>query len=277
MGSFDCYCALCCGPLGIYNIKVGSKKPRALARREKRVENKARRLKGEDVVHEDSKEWKDEEKKEDEQANEENGAAIKDAEMKDADADDGGEMQDEPEDEDGADDEPWDSQEEDIDPIEIDEDGSDDDQEEGDSADSDENDVDDDADFSDHFSQTSELSLPSSFSMAGGLPSETNSMYSYYEKNAYDPTKISRKDVQWLDRARLLAINSEWEGEKKAYLTGRGRYDDYVGLLSFANAISVSLTRFNSSISRSRGPVMTPEILTATVVRSITFTKTKTR
>lgn len=238
MGSFACYCALCCGPLGIYDIKLGSSKARALARRKKRVENKARRLKGEDVVHEDSREWKDMEIEEDKAAKEE-----EDAEMKDADANEAVETEQEQGGEDGADthDGPWDSDEEEIDPVELGdgETDDDDDQEEGDLGDNDDeesggdsgdecSDEEDDADFSDKFSQTSELSLHSTFDMAANCKDETDSMNSYYEKHAYDPTKLSLKDVRWVDRARVLAINREWEGKKKVYLSGRGRYNDLV-------------------------------------------------
>jgi hypothetical protein len=239
MGSFDCYCALCCGPLGLYNIKVGSKRPRALAKREKRVENKARRLKGEDVLHEDSQEWKEEEREEDEKARREE--EMRDVEMEDASAVEGNENNDESNSEEETHDGPWDSEEEEIDPVELDEGDSDDDQQEGDSEDSDEHEEEDeDADFADTFSQASELSLSPSFDLAAGCPSESNSMYSYYEKNAYDPTKITRDDVQWLDRARVLAINPEWDGDKKAYLSGRGRYDDLVRSSSSAHAICSS-------------------------------------
>lgn len=240
MGSFHCYCALCCGPLGIYNIKVGSKDQRALAKRKKRVENKARRLKGEDVLHEDSQQWKEEEREDDEKAREVEEAEVKDVEMEDAsvidvdanknESNNGGETHD------GS----WDSEEEEIDAVELDERYSNHDQQESDVEESDESEEEDDADCPDNFSQASELSIPSDFDMAAQCPSSRDSMYSYYEKHAYDPTKIAREDVQWLDRARVLAINPEWDGDKKAYLSGRGRYDDLVRSPASAHATDSS-------------------------------------
>ncbi|KAH7406456.1 hypothetical protein DE146DRAFT_753024 [Phaeosphaeria sp. MPI-PUGE-AT-0046c] len=248
MGSFDCYCALCCGPLGLYNIKLGSSKPRALARRKKRVENQAKRLKGENVVHEDSKEWKDVEEAEDRIARED-----EDAEMKDADADDGTETNNEPGNEAGSHDEPWDSDEEEVDAVDLDGIDSDDDQQDGDSEHENDNNSnasthnpsdnydgesgkdseEEEVEFADDFSQASELNVPRSYDMAANCKNETDSMHSFYEKHAYDPTKIGREDVQWTDRARVLAINPEWEGEKKAYLSGRGRYSDLIGKFDF--------------------------------------------
>jgi hypothetical protein len=56
-------------------------------------------------------------------------------------------------------------------------------------------------------------------------------MFSFYEEHSYDPDKLSRGDVQWLDRCRALALNGELQGRKKAFLSGRGRYDDYVSEL----------------------------------------------
>lgn len=241
MGSFDCYCAICCGPLGLGFIRLGSSKPRPLARRKKRVENKAKRLKGEDVLNEDSKEWKDIEKEEDEQAREE-----EDKEMEDADAtkehalegEDGN--RDEVIDDAAIEDAPWDEdvsdegqQDETSDhESEHENDGNSEAESDGSGYEDENAHEEDDADYSDNASQASELSLPRDFDMARESKDDTNSMFSYYEKHAYDPTKISQEDVQWIDRARVLAINKEWRGEKKAFLSGRGRYSDLVRLHS---------------------------------------------
>jgi hypothetical protein len=46
MGSFDCYCAICGGPLH-HNLQFGSKSAKALVRRKKRVEKEKRRRDGE--------------------------------------------------------------------------------------------------------------------------------------------------------------------------------------------------------------------------------------
>jgi hypothetical protein len=45
----------------VYNIKFGSKKETALARRHKRVENQVKRLRAGKAGHEDSKEMKEHE------------------------------------------------------------------------------------------------------------------------------------------------------------------------------------------------------------------------
>jgi hypothetical protein len=89
----------------------------------------------------------------------------------------------------------------------------------------------DDTAFSDHFSRDSEVSEDSDIDLAAGADDETSSMNSYYESNAYDPTKLSREDVGWTGRSRVLAINMEWKGDKKAFLSGRGGYDDYVSAI----------------------------------------------
>jgi hypothetical protein len=83
-------------------------------------------------------------------------------------------------------------------------------------------------DFSDNASQASEIGLEYDFDLADGAKDDTDSMFNFHEKNSYDPTKFSQEDVQWTDRSRALAINREWKGEKKAFLSGRGRYNDYV-------------------------------------------------
>ena len=265
MGSFDCFCALCSGPLGIYSIRFGSKKEKALARRRKRVENKRRRLLGEEVLHEDSKEWKDEEKREDgvkigedgdehmSDAPSDNGAEVGDGgnegshdgeEVDDHEMDgdaprdenvvsipvvgmDEGEGEDEneneeDEDENEADGEEW--QDEDSNQV------SDNDS----SASANDSGIDDfDDNASDNWSQASDLSLASYFDISRGSNDKTDSMYSYHENHSYDPIKLKREDVQWTDRCRVLAINGELDGEKRAFISGRGRYNDLVSHVSF--------------------------------------------
>jgi len=243
MGSFDCYCALCSGPLGIYCIKFGSEKERALARRRKRVENKRRRLLGEEVLHEDSKEWKDEEKREDEEARKASGEDVKMSDGGSGKSVGGGGVEGD-KGEELDDDAGWDSNEESVATIESEvsegENGSNNGEEQGledrsSARDSDSNNGDNDSEdnnfddtASDHWSEATELSLPGDFDFSRGSRDETDRMYSYHEDNSYDPTKLTRKDVQWTDRCRVLGINKEVEDDKKAFISGRGRYSDLV-------------------------------------------------
>jgi hypothetical protein len=53
---------------------------------------------------------------------------------------------------------------------------------------------------------------------------ETGSMFSYEEKHSYDPAVLQIKDIKWLDRCRAIAMNAS---VGKAYISGRGRYNDY--------------------------------------------------
>lgn len=224
---FDCYCALCSGPLGIYSVKLGSAKLKHLAKRRKRVDNKRRRLKGEDVVSEDSMEWKEAEKRE---FGEEQGGGDEDmnegSEGGDGRDNDGERGVEEMEDDAGEMEETMEggSQEEGS------HQGSGSEDEDGDEN-GDENDYDEsvasDEDFSDKWSEVSELQQHS-FNFRDSTEDETNSMFSFYEEHSYDPDKLTQEDVQWLDRCRALALNGEMEGRKKAFLSGRGRYDDYV-------------------------------------------------
>ncbi|KAI4952670.1 hypothetical protein J4E91_003142 [Alternaria rosae] len=43
------------------------------------------------------------------------------------------------------------------------------------------------------------------------------------EEDSFDPRLLRLDDVRWINRVRALAINHE----RKAYISGRGRYDDY--------------------------------------------------
>jgi hypothetical protein len=258
MGSFDCYCALCSGPLGIYFIKLGSTQAAALEVRRKWVENKRRRLLGEKVEHEDSKEWQDREKEEfamamaEEKAGAERGEVDGDgdSQMKDVqEEDDGGEWLAEEGDEGECgdeDDESWDDDETSIATLEVDELAVE--TEEWENRASDHSDADNesennnsvskylDAEFDDGMSRASELSLPDSFDFHHDSTDETSDMFSFYEKHSYDPTKITREDFQWTDRCRVLGINADLEDEKKAFISGRGRYDDLVSEISLTSS-----------------------------------------
>lgn len=245
---FDRYCALCCGPLGIYFIHCGSSEDKALRRRRKRVEQKRRRLAGEDVVHEDSQEYKTEERLEFPKAEEgpmvdgsvtnalsressfEEGEEMQDVEEDDKEMEDAGD-----DDEDGDDDGmSQDSDEElasgyDVSDNEVAElEAEEQEWQERSSSHHDDSDIcDDDDDASDHWSQASELSIPSELDLARQCRDETDSLYNYHEEHTYDPEKISREDLQWIDRCRVLGINPELDDERKAFISGRGRFDGH--------------------------------------------------
>jgi hypothetical protein len=61
MGSWECYCAICGGPLGLVP-EFGSNNPKALAARRQRIAKRRRRLAGEQGVHENDAEGRDEAK-----------------------------------------------------------------------------------------------------------------------------------------------------------------------------------------------------------------------
>ncbi|KAF2119682.1 hypothetical protein BDV96DRAFT_642695 [Lophiotrema nucula] len=61
MGSFDCYCAICAGPLGT-DLIFGSRGQKPLAKRRQRINKRRRKLAGEDVESSDESEGEDPEK-----------------------------------------------------------------------------------------------------------------------------------------------------------------------------------------------------------------------
>ncbi|KAF2822617.1 hypothetical protein CC86DRAFT_80701 [Ophiobolus disseminans] len=252
--SFDCYCALCSGPLGLWKISFGAAKRKALAKRRKRVENERRRLAREDVIHEDSEEWKQQEEKGDvndpgrdasmddvtgdhasihaqavavmgdncEQDNDHNRhwrydqewiAAIESETLSRGYAYDNDEQ------------ERYDNEEEErYSPTTSHESNSDDETAHCNHN----NKLDFDDAASDHWSQASELSVvpysPAPFD-------EASSEYTYSEHHTYDPIGLSRRDVKWMDRCRVLAINADLESGKRAFISGRGQYDESFGFI----------------------------------------------
>jgi hypothetical protein len=190
MGSFDCYCALCSGPLALRCIQFGSNDPNTIATTERKIENKRRRLQGEDVLHEDSEEWEERERAC-------RATESGEEEVQNHEADNASRGQDR-------------GQEISIeDETQKNEYGYD----------------------SDNLSQTSDLNFPSDFDFSDDVnPGDTYSMWGY--------CGLTRADVQWLDRSRVLTSNPEIKETKKAFLSGRGRYDDYVGFRDAATSRS---------------------------------------
>jgi hypothetical protein len=265
MGSFDCYCALCSGPLSIGCISFGSRKEKALRKRrrgvemEKRgIERMRRKRAGEKVEEEDDGD--DEDEDEDEEEGEEKLGDEKigkaDDEMAEEVVRADEVMEDTWEDEngdegDGGEEGSWHSDESSGHSVNSDENGSAGDAE-GDeqveevpvASDNGTNDNDDDEEQPDNLSQASSLDETRSFDMYQA--DETNSLHSHEEKHSYDPVKLSREDVLWIDRSRALAINKEWKGNKKVFLSGRGRYEDLVSFIHHAG--SYLITKLSSLV-----------------------------
>lgn len=212
MGSFDCYCALCGGPLGIGHIRFGSRNPKLLRKRRERVRKER-------------------------QAESTGRDCDGDEEMEDAPSGDD-DLEEPHENPFAKKDEPsWgDDAESDSDYAQStstdnsSESGSDSNQ----SASSDlhTGDIEDvsfpppsspssDRRDPDCWSQWSDLSIYESFDPYLHHPD------AYDEEHAYDPILLQPEDVRWIDRCRCLAFNAGASGISKTYISGRGRYDDY--------------------------------------------------
>ncbi|KAF3047594.1 hypothetical protein E8E12_010671 [Didymella heteroderae] len=81
----------------------------------------------------------------------------------------------------------------------------------------------------DCWSQWSELTIWDEFDpyKAKYNDDDSSSMDSYEEGRAYDPEKLEADEVRWLNRSRALSFNPDASGITKAFISGRGRYDDY--------------------------------------------------
>jgi hypothetical protein len=219
MGSFDCYCVLCSGPLSLYAADFGSRNGKALRKRRARVERYKRHLAGERLN-------------------------ISDVEDEVGEGDE--EMEDAPD---------YEALERArIAQQELEEDYADHDYEEFSSSSSrssseyagsvDSSDLHTDwipdvnirprtppaevEERNDTWSQASDLDIEASWQPYNDK-AETSSMFSYTEKGSYDPGFLQKEDIKWLNRCRALAWNSSAgpDGEGKAFISGRGRYDDY--------------------------------------------------
>ncbi|KAF1958078.1 hypothetical protein CC80DRAFT_592526 [Byssothecium circinans] len=214
MGEWNCYCALCSTPLGGF-ILFGSKKPKHLAKRRKRVAKKQAGENPSDVDGESEGEGEGED-------------VDGDVEMEDAESDQRSGAEQEEEDP---------SSDEDFDPEQSE-------------ASSDWDSEDDSAEFSD-FNEDGEISdvdverdpseveesdVASIWSSEGEVEpkiwgphqsKEDQDMFDYYEHHSYDPFVLSGEDVKWLSRGRCLAFNSEAPGISKVFISGRGTCDSF--------------------------------------------------
>jgi hypothetical protein len=169
-------------------IRFGSTNPDWTAIMKRKIENRRRRWRGEDVPNEESKEWLEKEK---ERLNTERGQEMEKLEA-----------YNESRGQRGA-------------PEQTVEDGNCEDEHDDDS---------------DHLSQASELSFDDDYDFTADNDDNDYTLGSY--------CGLSRADVQWIDRSRVLAINPDIDEPKKAFLSGRGRYNDYVSFKSIAAAKS---------------------------------------
>jgi hypothetical protein len=230
MGSFDCYCALCAGPLNISVVNFGSRKPEALKKRRKQVAKqiRARRKRfssaGNDFGDEDQSEEREDVDDADEKVDgKAPGMPNPVAEQEEPDwRDDAGSDSDFEADDDfpasSSDSESIPSTGSDFYPGGV-------------------------ADVRqrtpspdprslrdpDSWSQLSDLSTWEDSDPNESEDDDNESLDSYEESRSYDPEKLKAKEVRWIDRCRCLSFNPDAPGITKAYISGRGRYSDYGG------------------------------------------------
>jgi hypothetical protein len=211
MGCFDCYCAFCSGPLRIDVVVFGSTKAKDLEKRRSKVEPEKRKLTGRVI-----------ESSEDEEM-EGSPEQVKDGEETEQDVPNSSG-------EDGNDEE--------DDDFEISSTSSS-------SSQSSESWEDEDSDLGrgdiqdveippsepepapdDIWSQTSDPSIREGFDPFHNTD-EKDKMYKYFEERSYDPSILEFDDLEWTARCRCLAFNAAATGATKAFISGRGRYDDY--------------------------------------------------
>ena len=211
MGSFDCYCAFCSGPLGIGFVVLGSTKAKDLNKRRSKVEPEKRKLTGRVI-----------ESCEDEEMEDASGQVKDGEETEQAVPNSSGDDDNDEEDDDfetssasssssqGS--ESWEDEDSDL--------GT------GDIHDVDIPPSEPEPEPDDTWSQASDPSIREGFDPFHNTD-EKDKMYKYYEEHSYDPSILKFDDLQWTARCRCLAFNAAATGTTKAFISGRGRYDDY--------------------------------------------------
>ncbi|KAI4908463.1 uncharacterized protein J4E92_010862 [Alternaria infectoria] len=211
MGSFDCYCILCSICMNIGAIRIGSRNGKSLRKRDRvmdiRMGRRTGKKVGRGIVYSDDE---DEEMEDaiDPEAVEKQRIEQQEQEEDDADSDY------EPSSDSSSDDtKSIDSNDSDLltrsseildvalrprtpepGPVEELDDGS--------------------------WSQDPELDISDEWGLDNYASTENT------EDNSFDPRLIGLDDVKWINRVRALALNPE----RKAYISGRGRYYDYGSL-----------------------------------------------
>lgn len=201
MGSYDCYCALCGGLLGNF-IRFGSKEPKHLRKRRRRIERKKRRLAGEHNVHEDHDSEKGDDEGDIEMVDNPEELLANTVEQEESNVGDNQILEHAHRDQ--TDHFSENEAEEDID-------GEDEDYtSEGENQDEDANSH---AASEDSRAHDSYDYNTNPYAFHG--KSETDEMFKYYEKTTYDPTVLKPEDVKWLHRCRCLGFNADAEGVTK--------------------------------------------------------------
>lgn len=194
MGSYDCYCAFCSGPLACY-VTLGSRAKGALRHRKRHVKNKRRELAGEVIEERKLTGGVPPHKADGSDEQNEGGGAIQPESLPpDANGPSSGNEITE-----GADSHHTDS-------------------------DTEMNSEPDDA-ANEHTSQNNESDADINLDHADWDGNEDESDFD--NEHSYDPNIITKKDIKWLLNCRSLGFNPNAEGISKAYITGRGSYSDY--------------------------------------------------
>lgn len=229
LGSFDCYCALCSGPLGIFSIQFGSARTAALRERARAVEEKRRRVVGEEVERGKATE----DARADENLNVEESwvQGIRDAEEALAQWEDVNELWDDEYEDPMGDYVPPDSASSSSSSGEVDDESMRID------------DLDGDTDtipnvlvrprtpptrieISDAWSEASDITISDIWNPYGiGFVEH----YTTLEDQTFDPSRLPLEHTQWIDRCRCLALNTTTQ---KAYFTGKGRHETF-GMFAF--------------------------------------------
>jgi hypothetical protein len=214
MGSFECYCALCSGPLGIGSVSLGSTKAKDLRKRRSKL--RAEKRQPTDEILDSSEAEETENPPEEVESNEHVEDSIPDRSSD--------------HNEDGRGYEIFSVSSSSLDENETREV----DVEELNMEDLDVENIHDvdvppsepETEPDDTWSQASDLPMEEDFNLFHHTD-ETDSMYEYYEEYSYDPSVSKFENFQWINRCRCLAFNTAATGVTKAFISGRGQYDDY--------------------------------------------------
>jgi hypothetical protein len=219
MGSFECYCALCSGPLGIDSVSLGSTKVKDLRKRRSKLRAEKRLLS--DEITDSSEAEETEDPPEEVESNE----LVEDS-IPDRSSDhneDGRGYEISPVSSSSLDEN--ETREVDVEDLDV---------EDLDVEDLDVEDIHDvdvppsepETEPDDTWSQASDLPMEEDFDLFHNTE-EKDSMYNYYEEYSYDPSVSKFENFQWINRCRCLAFNTAATGMTKAFTSGRGKYDDY--------------------------------------------------
>ena len=211
MGSFDCYCILCSICMNIGAIRIGSRNGKSLRKRDRAMDIRMGRRTGKKVGH--GIVYSDDEDEEMEDAIDPEAVEKQRIEQQEQEEDDADSDYEPSSDSSSDDTKSIDSNDSDLltrsseildvalrprtpepGPVEELDDGS--------------------------WSQDPELDISDEWGLDNYASTENT------EDNSFDPRLIGLDDVRWINRVRALALNPE----RKAYISGRGRYYDYGSL-----------------------------------------------